>query len=547
MRRPVLKTAVMLSIALLAVGLGSYLLLLTALPGRWILAAASDALGLEVNAESLSVGWMGRTSVRNAKVTMPLSHEEVLSAAQIELSHRALPWLLLTRSAGLSTVRIESPNLHVHRDENGRWNVHDVWTRVNAGREPDRRPRRKTAIPKIEIRNATIRVADANGTIETIGPLDFQGQPQDRSLWTFALQTGSETKARGQVAQGLDWTHRIGFDLTELSPLLRALQGPEVAPLRVAGRWEGRVTGNTLTGLLELDPLHVGGVTLQGKIEVETQPDGVVLHPTTLLVSEPSLIGAPMRFTTGSVYLDARGIKAKQLGLQANGLTASLDGHWSRDTHLGAVTGSWLAGSPGGKAEGQGICEITWQSPPAGRKEAEMKLTANVETALGDGSVTARILGTGRTWKDSNWEVSVPKLAWNSGSRQLDVTDAEARVALNWPDLQLTALRRPNAQELRADAQFHSATGQWSAQIDALGLRPEPWAGQPLDIHFSGAGDRDKVAISELNVTQGERRIVAKGELSLSNRTVRAVHVSAQWPVAGQNAATAATPGTPGR
>jgi hypothetical protein len=100
---------------------------------------------------------------------------------------------------------------------------------------------------------------------------------------------------------------------------------------------------------------------------------------------------------------------------------------------------------------------------------------------------------------------------------------------------------------MRAEARFNGATRQWSTQIDALGLHFEPRTGQPFDIHFKGEGDRNKVAISEFNVTQGDRKIIAKGELSLADRSLRAVHVSAQWPVGGQSPATKAAPGTPGR
>ena len=32
----------------------------------------------------------------------------------------------------------------------------------------------------IAIRNATVQITDANGTSETVGPLDFEGRPEDR-------------------------------------------------------------------------------------------------------------------------------------------------------------------------------------------------------------------------------------------------------------------------------------------------------------------------------------------------------------------------------
>jgi hypothetical protein len=546
MRRPILKTAVILAIALLVTGLASYLLLLTALPGEWILDAAGTELGLKVTAESLSVGWMGQTRIHNAKVTMPLSDEEVLSATEIELSHRALPWLLLTRSLGLGTVRIDSPNLRLHRDQSGRWNVQDVWARVQAGRNPDQPQRGRSALPPIEVRNATVQVTDANGASETIGPLNFEGQSQGRSRWAFTLQTHPQIEAKGQLAQGHDWTHAVGFDIKAIEPLLQALHGPDISPFKVAGRWEGRLAQNELVGRLELDRLQLGKVVLAGTVGVTAGPDGVTLRPTTLVMSEPNVAGAPVRLTTGTIRIAANEIRAEQVGVQAGNVSASLDGHWNRTAYAGAVTGSWMAALPGEDSKSQGTCQIALRSPPSGRKEAEVKLTTTVETAVGDGNVTATILGTGRTWQDSDWEMSVPRFVWDDDEKQFDLSGTKARVELNWPNVQLTTLHLPNAQQVRASAQFHVTTGQWSAQLDAKGLRPEPWEGDSLDVHFTGTGNRDKVVISELGATQGARTVTVKGELSLLDRSIRTAHVSAQWPVIAASPALEAAPKEPG-
>jgi len=547
MRRPVLKTAVILAILLLVTSGASYLLLRTALPGEWILDAAGTELGLNVTAESLSVGWMGRTRIRNAKVTMPLSDEEVLSAAEIVLSHRALPWLLLTRSLGLGTVRIDSPNLRLHRNLSGRWNVQDVWARVQAGRNPDQPQRGRSALPPIEVRNATVQVTDANGTSETIGPLNFEGQPQGPSLWAFTLQTHPQIEAKGQLAQGHDWTHAVGFDIKAIEPLLQALHGPDISPLQVAGRWEGRLANNELIGRLELDRLQLGKLALAGTVGVAVGPDGVTLRPATLVMSEPNVAGAPVRLTTGVVRIAAGEIRAERVGVQAGSVSASFDGHWNQAAYAGAVTGSWMATLPGEDSKSQGTCQIALRSPPSGRKEAEVKLTAKVETAVGDGNVTATILGTGRTWQDSDWELAAQEFVWDDDEKQLDMSGAGARVELNWPNVQLTALHLPNAQQVRASAQLSAVTGQWSAQVDAEGLRHEPWEGKPLDVHFAGTGDRDKVVISELGVTQGERTVTAQGELSLPGRSIRTAHVSAEWPADVANPAPEATPKQPGR
>lgn len=546
MRRPILKTAAILVILLL-LALAAYPVLTAVLPDRWILNAVSDELGLDVTARSLSVGWTGRTRLRDVKVTLPIGNEELLSAAKIELSHRAPLWLLLTGSTDLRSVTIDSPGLQVHRAPNGRWNVQDAWDRVSAGREPAATSSGPIGLPKIKVHNATIVITDTNDLTETIGPLNFEGQSRSRSLWSFTLQTAPGIEAKGQTAQGLDWAHRVDFRVEKIAPLLSALAGSNLAALEVAGHWEGRVTSQALTGQLRLDRLGVGTSALQGRIDVTVNPDGVTLRPNALLVTEPNWAGAPIEVTAGSVHLTPGEIKAEQVGLQAGNISASLDGHWADQTHLGAATLSWTAGLPDKDAKGQGTCELTWRSPPFGQKEAEIKLTTGVQTNAGSGNITAKVLGTGRTWKDSDWEVSVPKSSWSRGDRSLDVTGAQVRIALSWPKVRLTALHWPNAEKLNAQAEFDASTGKWSAQIDGRGVSLGALAVQPFDLRFSGAGDNGKLTLSELAVTQGQRKAVAKGELSLSDRSFRTVHVSAQWPVAARTPEAATAPRELGR
>jgi len=541
MRRTVVKTTVVLAILLLVATVASYLLLLTALPGRWILATASTRLGLNVTAESLSVGWMGRTRIRDVKVTMPLSDDEILTAAEIELDHRALPWLLLTRSLGLGTVQIDSPSLHVHRADKGHWNVQDVWTRIEAGRRTDDPASRHLALPKIEVRDATVHITDANGTAATMGPLTFAGRPQGHARWAFTLQTRPHIEAQGQLAQGHDWTHTVGFDIKGTEPLLKALSGPNVAPLEIAGRWEGRLVKGALAGRLDLDRLRLGKLALVGTVGVTAGPDGVTLRPSTLALSEPKVAGAPVHCTGGLLHVAGDEIRAEQLGLQAGAVSAALDGRWSNVTRTGAVTGSWLVGLPGADSGGRGTCQVNWRAPTLGHREAEVKLTAQLETARGHGNITANLLGTGQTWQDSEWELSAPTFAWTNEDKHVALSGAEAHLELDWPQVQLTALHLPNARQVQADAQFHATTGQWSAQVDVDRLRGEPWEDEPLEIHFAGTGDRDRAAISALKVTQGPRTMTAQGEISLADRRLGTVHISAQWPVATSDTAAQTT------
>lgn len=547
MRRPVLKIALLLAILALVAAAASYLLLLTALPGRWILDAVHDRLGLTMTAESFSVGWTGRTRLRGVAVRMPLSDEEVLSASEIELSHRALPWLVLTRSLGLDAVRISDPNLRAHRNSNGRWNIQDAWTRIDAGRGSDARSGRRITLPRIDVRNAVVHISDANGITETLGPLDVEGRPEKGALWTFALRTAPQATIQGRVAQGHDWTHSLGFDIQAIAPLLQALHGPAIAPVQVVGRWEGRLTGSVLLGRLELDRLQCGKLIAQGTVGIEAQTSGIMLRPAGLTVSEPNVAGAPVRLTGGTIHVDAHQVQAEGVALRAGSVTASLDGRWENDTSSGVLTGSWGTVPSQDNPHYRGTCRMTVKSPPQGRKEADLDVTANIQAVGGIGAFTAKVSGTGGTWQNSTWELSLGDFTWNEGERQYDMAGAGAQVALDWPSVKLTSLQLPTARRVQAEAQLDAVSTEWSAYIDVNDLRAKPWTDDLLDVRFSASGDGRKIILSEFGVTQGQRTIALAGELSIAERNIQTIRLSAQWPIGTPDATKRSTPDKTGR
>ena len=541
MRRPLLKIGAILAIVVFAAGVVSYLLLLTSLPGEWILNSASAGLGLDVTAESLSVGWTGRTTIRKVNIAMPLSQQEILTVDEIELSHRAIPWLLVTRSINLGTVRIDGLHIWAHRDSHGRWNLQDALSRISAGRRSDDGLRHPISLPKIEVRKATIGITDANGATETIGPLEFESQPQNGSTWTFALRVTSLTQVTGRLAQGHDWTHEADFSINIQETLLQALKGAGISPVEAVGRWEGALTGNELVGRLELDRFRIGEVSLEGTVGVMAGPDGVALRPNVLTFSEPNVFGAPVELGAGVLTVDVGAICLERLGLRAGDVTAWVDGQWDKATHNGTITGSWMFAGGTDNVPSQGICQIAWRSPPVGYKKADIDLTAKVKVADGTGSIAARLQGEGQSWQDSNWNLTVPEAVWKTDGTRCDISGLDAEIICDWPNIQLTSLSLPKARQVQANARFDGITSRWSAQVAVKGLLLELWEGKPIDIYFDGTGDRNNIVISKFGASQERRMVAAKGELALADLTLQNTHVSAQWPVSARNPAREAT------
>jgi len=546
MRRRTLKRTGILISLLLVLGLVAYMLLLAVVPDRLILNAVSAELGLDVTAKSLTIGWTGHTRLRDVTVTLPVTDEEIFSASDIQVSHRAPLWLLIGGSANLTNVEIENPSLRVRQNANGQWNLQDAWLRVNAGRETANGTERATRLPKIDVRNASVLLTDANDVTETIGPVSFEGSPKDGAIWSFSLKANPDIIAEGQTAQGRDWSHRVDFSAEQITSLLTILTGSDLGAIEAAGQWDGRIVDGAVVGQLNLERLQIGKTQVQGTMNVNVGTDRVTLRPNPLHITEANLAADGIQITSGAVHLNGDGVQVEQTNLQAGGLSASVDGRWTGATGLGDATVSWMARQVEGDSEGHGTCQITCRWPRLGRKEVEIKLAGTAKTDLGHGNITAKILGTGQAWNNSDWVVTIPKLIWSHDDREFDIGEMEAGLALSASNLQLTSLHWRDAQELNAQARFDLGTGKWSAQVDGQGVHLAALTSQPVNLRFSGAGDSSKLSISELNVTQGQRTLAAEGELSLSDRTFRTLHIAAQWPAPARASAKTAPSVQPG-
>jgi len=498
-----------------------------------LLARVSDRIGMDVTAESLSVGWGGRTALQNAAVVMPMTDEVILAAEEIEVQHEIIPLLILGRPVNVQSVQVESPQVNLRRYENGQWNVQDVWTRLRASLDSSEQRKGKGTIslPRIAIQNALIHIQEPNGIAQTAGPLDFRARPEGRWLWLFDLEWPETVGVEGRVASGGDWAHEVGFAVADVETLVHHIVGGDLAPIRVAGRWQGKVLGDTLSGTICLDELALGPVAARGSLSVQADSNQITVRPQNLVVGEPTVAGQEIRLTGGSVRIAGRQVRVEQIAAASNMLTARITGGWDLGLQAGEFSGSWAGAVAGQTARYSGTYQAAVQSPQFGRKAARVSLTGEAETSLGEVIVAADVEGGGPEWRQSQWELSVPAFVWSRDGKQVDLTGTSAEVRLAWPNVQLASLRVPGTETVSANAQFDPNTRQWSARLAVEDLRQlAPWGIESLDVQLNAEGDDRKAYVSELRVVQGERIVVAKGQLSFRERGFQDVRLTADWP-----------------
>ncbi len=508
--------------------LAIHLILQSELVGEVVLARASERLGMDVTAKSLHAGWGGETVIRDLAVTMPLTNELILSAETVRLSHAAVPWLVLGRPFHLRSVEVENPQVNVHRYESGRWSVQDVWTRLQTAMKSPERARR-VALPRFAVRDGRIHIAGPNEVTQTLGPIEFQARPQGQLLWTFDLELPSMAGIEGQLLQGRDWAHEVGFTVEEIGPLVRQFSRRDLSPVAVSGRWQGRVVGNALNGTIQLTNATVGPAALRGEIRVEASRNAVTLQPVQLLLSDPNMENEGIHLTAGAIRITRDAVTVEQLAAKSGTLATWLDGRWDLDTRAGEFAGSWAAGS-GGDSQYRGVYKGTLQSPRFGRVELDAALSAQARTAAGNWTMAANLQGAGLSWQQSEWRVSVPQVAWSRNDAKAEIAHATAQIDVNWPVIQLTSVHIPNARKTSGGAEFHARTHRWSMHLEADALRPGIAGVDDIDFRLSARGDHREALISELRVAAGARVVEARGELLLAGRVLRNVSISADWP-----------------
>jgi len=519
-----------LIVLIAAAALTVHIILRSDMVGERVLGRLSERTGMNVAAQSFVVGWRGKTVLRGITVTMPLTGEVILSVDKLELSHATVPVLILGRPLHLRSVEVESPKLNLCQDENGRWNVQDVWTHLRAGFR-ERKPTHGIELPQITVRDALIQITEPNGTTQTVGPMQFRGGPQGQSLWAFDLRLPPASTVEGRLVEGGDWAHESRFAIEGIGSLVRQLVHHDLSPITVAGRWEGNILANGLNGTLQLTQATIGATTLRGNVLVEANPAAIALRPRDLVLSEPNVSVEGIRLMSGAVRITQEEIVAEQLTAEIGAVTGRLDGRWRLAARTGEFSGSWMAVTSGQNSPYYGTYEGAVESPRFGRVQAQVTTTMRAQGADGDWNVAAAIQGGGVSWQESQWQVQLPQLAWSHGERRIDMADSAAEVHVSWPQIELTNLHLSRARQVSAQAEFEAQTRRWSALLDAENLRMDASGSNTLDLHLNAAGDDREAVVSELRVAIGGRAVRAQGTFSLADRTLRSASLWADWPV----------------
>src|SRR5437870_10910745 len=264
----------MIAIAVIAiVGVAIQLILTTDLPKNLVVSGLEKQLGLRVSASSMSTAWLGRSTLEDVTLALPLAEESFLSVPQLKIRHSTLFSLLLRQPIHIDEMYFDRPHLIVRQNALGRWNVEEAMaliTRAAGGKSADNEQKATGApvqLPLVSLSDGTLELIDNENRKVTLQPLEMRGTPQNSLSWHFQASISDLLRLEGRVAPGQSWNHQVDFSLQHAEEVFKPWIAAWPQPTQLSGNWTGQVNNDSVEGRLDLKRGQIGPVGLAGAIK----------------------------------------------------------------------------------------------------------------------------------------------------------------------------------------------------------------------------------------------------------------------------------------
>jgi len=547
MKRWIIRLSVLLLILLIAALVTAHFVLKGDLPRRMVVDILREQTGLRVDAASMSVSWSGRTVIEDLEIALPLEEQPFLTARRVRVSHNSLIMLALTRSLGLSDLRIVDPIVSLEADEGDQWNIIEAAEIVSAAlernRDPNDPPSGLPELPRLRVERAVVDVDLPDGRSFSYQPFAIIGDPDGTLAWDFALTLEDRIALGGRLSPGAGWGHRIDFAVDELRSLVEPFVSSLPVPLDAAGAWRGDIREGTLAGTLTIAVLRAGDFTARGTVSAELVGTQLEVTPSTLIVE---------RSTS-----QAEVARTDQLRISSGTVTANLETITASRIVGSLATGSqgvplkfaeFQAGAEYSITETSGTANIDWRGNAEPLLGSPLAHTGSLRTIasvspLGEIRLTADLVSTGQG-ESTSWDIAstidafgpsfqtialsavLPRAVVSTSQGRATLDGAAAELTARWPALTDIRLSIPDADRQRSPllvtADLDTDTMVWNASADADGYHPpitvpalpEP---PPLTITLRARGDRDRAILETLTAHAEGVTLQADGRMTYAD------------------------------
>jgi hypothetical protein len=150
--------------------------------------------------------------------------------------------------------------------------------------------------------------------------------------------------------------------------------------------------------------------------------------------------------------------------------------------------------------------------PFAGHPLIKLDAISQGSTGSGKWNAQLNISGVGQSWKNIDWVMSAPTLAW-SGKHPVQLTQLVGHVTQRWPTFELNDLTLPERPHLQAKAAADVSREKfgWYFWLDAGGLPKALSTPLPIDFSINAWGDRELYTVHDMNLRIADLGVWAGG------------------------------------
>ncbi|HEY1922308.1 MAG TPA: hypothetical protein VGG44_06045 [Tepidisphaeraceae bacterium] len=521
LRRWTIRIGIFLAGLIILIFITGEIVFQTDLPRNLVTSALEKQLGLKIAVKSLSTGWMGRTTLHDVAITLPLADRAFLDVPEMEIKHSALPWLILPGPISVEAISIHHPKLEVVQDPSGSWNLQEVAELLaRAGGSQNSSGKADTStgdtipqLPRLDVTDAKLVITDNEGRSATVSGLSISGRPDGPLVWEYQAAVPNQVDIAGRVAVGGVWSHQIKLNLRDAGSWMSPWVKSWPASAHLDAMWTGQFANGQVTGRLDFDDAVFGSNKMSGPVEINIQGNGATVQPDGLLIANAGASSLGARIDGGQILLNGSDIESKALSVEFGGGRASVDGKVAISDGSANVRVAWRDVSLPASVTQSGDLSVDY-TPSLGQPRFTAVLNSQGKSKSVDWDGRINVDGTGNSLETLSLAVTAPKLRFDSPGENsfVDLSGFVAQVSRTGDGLSLTDLHLGHSHPLSGSGGYSFGTRVVWLSLDARGW-PIPHAGTgTLDFDFNIWADPARVHLEQLYLGSGMLSAYGDGE-----------------------------------
>jgi hypothetical protein len=404
------------------------IVLWTGLPRSIVVSIVEKGLGVRMGVTSLSTGWLGHTTLRGVKLALPLSQadQSFLEIPEMHVDHTNLVALLCGSDITIKRVVLDKPVLHVSQDDSGQWNltqVAELLARV-AGKNTGQQTAKSSAVaalPRLQIDDMTIDIADNRRHELKIQPVNVNGAPDTPVSWKYDVEVPSgqpdvppHLSFLGAVAPGGVWAHEAHIWVHDIGDWVRVWTLDFNLPVSLDANWSGQLTDDGVSGFMKISDAQFGEYHADGAFSALQSGDRYTISPRNLRLRTPHQVLSEVRLPEGVLDYDGKVVKVTRLQLALLSGAAEVNGWFEPDIKQGAVEAYWdaLRLDKYGVTQ-SGKLNATYSNPPASNLDIGLTVSSSGTAPDGPFEAVLKLGGNGRSFSNLAWKLEAPQLAYH--------------------------------------------------------------------------------------------------------------------------------------